>query len=142
MDFGREHDGLVLNRPLYLSPRQGALLGMVWIAIQKSREKDTGAVVETKVLGDLIFAAQDRGLIDRQVFFRPSDEYLRGWEVPELHRTLETLKNADLLHVPETGDTVGFMGTTFYDLPTWIFRHINVFRFAELVEEFTGGVRG
>lgn len=141
--MGRDgSDVLVLHRTFTLSPRQGALLGMIWIAIQKSRGNELGAVVETKLLRDLVLTAQDRGLVDREVLFWPSETYQRGWGAPDLQHALQFLKEADLLYIPEPGDTVSFLGKTLFDLPTGIFRHINVFGFAALVDEFTGGERG
>ncbi|OGC44968.1 hypothetical protein A2V54_02600 [candidate division WWE3 bacterium RBG_19FT_COMBO_53_11] len=130
-----------MYRPTYLSPRQGTLLGLIWIAVQKNREREQGACVETGLLGDLIFTAQSRGLISPAAHFRFDDASLPCLEAPNLRHALQALKEAGFLHVPETGGTIGFLGTTFFDLPTGVFRYLNVFGFADLVEEFTGGER-
>uniref|UniRef100_A0A832DUF1 Uncharacterized protein n=1 Tax=candidate division WWE3 bacterium TaxID=2053526 RepID=A0A832DUF1_UNCKA len=151
--FGQGHT--VMHRPLHLSPRQGTLLGLIWIAVQKNRERGQGAFVEAGLLGDLIFAAQSRGLVSPLAnFLFDGTSSLPYLEAPSVRHALETLKDAGLLHIsggksqpgrsegqyiPETGGTIGFLGTSFFDLPTGIFRHLNVFGFADLVEEFTEG---
>lgn len=129
----------VMYRPLHLSPRQGTLLGLIWIAVQQSRGRGEAAIVESKLLRELIFIAQNRGLIRPAVHFPFDRSSLPELDSVGLGYALEELQKQGFLHVPETGSTIGFLGTTFGDLPTGIFRHIDVFKFAELVDEFTGG---
>ena len=129
----------VMYRPLHLSPRQGALLGLVWIAVQKNREQREGASVEEQLLRDLVFTAQSRGLIDSAAHFRFDGPVLPERAPADLRMTLEELQKQGLLYVPETGGMIGFLGTSFFDLPTGVFRYLNVFGVAELVEEFTTG---
>jgi len=129
----------VMYRPLHLSPRQGTLLGLVWIAVQKNREQGEGASVEEQLLRDLVFTAQNRGMISRAIYFDFDNGALPYVEAPALRLALEALQEAGLLHISRDGSKIGFLGMSMYALPTGIFRHFRVFGFAELVDEFTGG---
>ena len=133
----------VLYRPLVLTPRQGALLGMLWIAVEKSRERGEGPDVDSQLLGELVFTAQNRGMVSRAVYFDFDNGVLPYFEAPVLRLALEALREAGLIHASEDGRTIGFptgfLGMSMYDLPTGIFRHFRVFGFAELVDEFTVG---
>lgn len=128
----------VMNRLVYLTPRQGTLLGLIWIAVQKSREQGGEACIKDPLLRELIFTAQNRGLIGLNAQFQFYRSSLPELDSAGMRMILKELKDQGFLHISETADTIGFMGTSFLELPTGIFRYINVFGFAELVEEFTG----
>ncbi|MDP2735644.1 MAG: hypothetical protein Q8P12_05560 [bacterium] len=128
-----------LYRPLVLSPRQAVLLGMIWIAIRRNDESGRGMLVDSQLLGELIFTAQNRGLIDPRAHFQFNRSPLPQLDSSGVRFALGFLKKEGFLHIPETGETIGFLGTSYLDVPTGAFRHLNFFGFAELVEEFTTG---
>lgn len=128
-----------LYRPLVLPPRQATLLGMIWIAVRRNKEWGLGELVDSQLLGDLIFTAQNRGLIDPSAHFLFAHSSLPRLESPSVRAALDSLRRDGFLHIPENGDTVGFLGTSYSDIPTGAFRHLNLFGFAKLVEEFAGG---
>ena len=134
-----DRDQAVLYRPLPLTYRQGVLLGMIWIAAEKGLERGEGSDVDSQLLGELVFTAQNRGMISRAAYFDFDNGALPYLEAPALRLALQALKEAGLLYLSRDGGTIGFLGMSMYDLPTGIFRHFRVFGFAELVEEFTGG---
>ncbi len=132
---------VVIYRPFPISPQRATLLGMIWIAVRWNQERGDGAYVSPAVLGDLIFAAQSRELVERLVHFRFDSKTIPHAEALDLRSALEALKRDGFLHIPETGDTIGFLGSSYVDLPVGIFRHINFPGFTELVKEFLGGER-
>jgi len=129
--FHCEHGSVPLYRPLFLSPRQATLLGVLWIAVRWNQEKGEGAFVESGLLENLIFSAQSRGLIMFPSHFRFEASFPEPVSAG-LRVALEELARQGFLHLPETGGTVGFLGTSYVDLPTGIFRQIDFFGFTEL----------
>ena len=117
-----------IYRTTHLSPRQGTLLGLIWIAVQRNRELGRGAFVGGGLLRDLITTAQARKLINPLVNFELPRFTPLGAELKELARQ-------GFLHLSENPERIGFLGTTIFDLPTAIFRHIRVSGFAELVKD-------
>lgn len=130
---------VTLYRSLVLPPRQATLLGLIWIAIRRNQERGAGALVGTDLFGDLVRAAQNRGLIASHVHFQFDSGGFPHLKAPGLRLAMEELKKQGFLHIPETGRTIGFLGMSYVDLPVGIFRHIDFFGFADLVDEFTGG---
>ena len=125
-----KHAEVVVYRPLILSPKQGTFLGALWIAVMKQRDGGLGAGVERADFADLIFTAQNRGLLDPSIQFFSKEE---------LWRTAAALAQLNFVYLPETGGTIGFLGSSLMELPTLVFRYIKFWKFAELCNEFTGG---
>lgn len=134
-------NALLVYRPLVLTSRQATLLGMIWIAVQRIRGQGAGSGVEFQLLKDLVFAAQNRGLISPAVDFQFERADLPELKSRWLDAALEELKRQGFIYFSGSG-SVGFPGVTGADLPTGIFRWINFFAFADLVAEFTGGRDG
>jgi len=130
-----------LHRSLVLSPRQAALLGMIWIAVRRNQESEREPFVDPQLLGDLIFTAQNRGLVDARAHFQFDSAFLPHLESPSVRFALDFLKREGFLQISDAGETIGFLGTSYSEVPAGVFRHLNLFGFAELVEEFAGGIR-
>ena len=123
-----------IYRTTHLSPRQGTLLGLIWIVVQRNRELGRGAFVSRGLLMDLISAAQNRRLIDPSVRFER--DRARPYPYSVVPRAdLEELVRQGFLHTQEMEgtETFSFLGTAFFELTTNPFRHIRVFGFVELV---------